>query len=46
MSDLEDKVDRWDHEYLQEQVWELESLVRDLTERLKKLEERLTDDGK
>ena len=46
MNDLEDKVDRWDHEYLQEQDWELESLVRDLTERLKKLEERLTDDGK
>ena len=30
MSDIEDKVDRWDHEYLQEQVWQLEQELAQL----------------
>ena len=37
MSDLEDKVDRWELQELQNQVWELESKVEELTEQINRL---------
>lgn len=46
MSDLDDKVDRWDHEYLQEQVWELQQELSKLREEFDKLKDMLTGDGK
>jgi hypothetical protein len=41
MSELDNKVDRWDHDDLQQQVWELSRQVEKLTERLEKLEQPL-----
>ena len=37
MSDLEDKVDRWELQELQNQVWKLESKVEELTEQINHL---------
>lgn len=37
MSDLEDKVDRWELQELQNQVWELESKVEELTDQINRL---------
>jgi len=42
MTELEDKVNRWDHEYLQEQVWDLENTVREQQETIKQIELELT----
>lgn len=37
MSDLEDKVDRWELQELQNQVYDLESKVEELTEQINRL---------
>ena len=37
MSDLEDKVDRWELQELQNQVYDLESKVDELTEQINRL---------
>lgn len=46
MSDLEDKVDRWDHDYLQEQFWELQRELEKLRQEFEEFRNRMTDDGK
>lgn len=46
MSDIEDKVDRWDHEYLQEQVWQLEQELAQLRQEFEEFRNRMTSDGK
>lgn len=46
MSNLDDKVDRWDHEYLQEQVWDLQHELNKLREEFEELRNILTGDGK
>jgi len=46
MSGLDDKVDYWEHRNLQEEVWELQSQVRELREEFDKLKKILTGDGK
>lgn len=37
MSDLEDKVDRWELQELQNQVYDLESKIEELTEQINRL---------
>jgi hypothetical protein len=46
MSNLDDKVDRWDHQQLQEEVWELQRDLEKLQEEFKQFKELLTGDGK
>jgi prefoldin subunit 5 len=46
MSDLDDKVNQWDHEYLQEQVWELQRDLEKLRKEFDEFKELLTGDGK
>lgn len=46
MSELDDKVNYWDHEWLQEQVWELQrehSKLREEIDLLKKQIDSLND---
>lgn len=38
MADIEDKVDRWDHEWLQQQVYNLQDTVRDLESTVNQLQ--------
>jgi hypothetical protein len=38
MTDLENKVDRWDHDHLQQQVWVLNGQIEKLTEIIKTLQ--------
>jgi peptidoglycan hydrolase CwlO-like protein len=37
MSDLEDKVDRWELQELQNQVYDLESKIEELTKQINRL---------
>jgi prefoldin subunit 5 len=46
MSDLNDKVDRWDHQRLQEEVWELQRQLDELRKEFEKFKDLLTGDGK
>lgn len=43
MSELDNKVDSWDFEYLQEQVWALENKLRKSDEKIEKLQKELND---
>jgi hypothetical protein len=46
MSDLDDKVNQWDHDDLQEQVWELQRDLEKLRKEFDEFKELLTGDGK
>ena len=46
MSDLDNKVDRWDHQQLQEDVWELQRQLDELRKEFEKFKDLLTGDGK
>lgn len=37
-NDLNDKANTWDVEYLQEQIWELQAEVRDLKEKIERMQ--------
>lgn len=39
MSDAEDKVDRWDFDYLQQQVWALQETVERLTQTAERVDQ-------
>jgi hypothetical protein len=44
--DLDNKVDVWDHEYLQQQVWDLEKELEKLRKEFDQLKDSLIGDGK
>ena len=46
MSDLDDKVNQWDHDDLQKQVWDLQRELEQLRKEFEKFREMLTGDGK
>lgn len=46
MSDLDDKVNQWDHDDLQEQVWNLQRELEQLRKEFDEFKELLTGDGK
>lgn len=46
MDDIENKVDRWDHENLQEEVWELQRELEKLRKEFYEFRNALTGDGK
>ena len=46
MDDLDNKVDVWEHQRLQEEVWDLQRELDILREDFKKFKELLTGDGK
>lgn len=46
MADSDDKVNRWDHDYLQEQVWDLERELEKLRKEFDEFKDLLTGNGK
>ena len=46
MDDLYNKVDIWEHQRLQQDVWELQRELEKLREEFNEFKNRLTGDGK
>jgi hypothetical protein len=46
MDDLDNKVDIWEHQRLQEDVWELQRELEKLREEFRRFREIFTGDGK
>ena len=46
MDDLDNKVDIWEHQNLQEEVWELQRALEKLREEFEKLKNSVIGDGK
>ena len=46
LDDLDNKVDIWEHQNLQEEVWELQRELDKLREEFNQFKELLTGDGK
>ena len=46
MSDLDDKVNQWDHDHLQKAVRDLQRELEQLRKEFEKFREMLTGDGK
>ena len=46
MSDIDDKVNQWDHDHLQEQVWELQRELEKLRKEFEDFKNRFIGDGK
>ena len=46
MDELDNKVDIWEHQNLQGEVWELQRKLEELREEFNEFKNRLTGDGK
>ena len=46
MDDIDNKVDIWEHQNLQEQVWDLERQLEKLREEFEDFKNRFIGDGK
>jgi len=46
MDDLDNKVDIWEHQNLQGEVWELQRKLEELREEFRRFREIFTGDGK